>query len=655
MTKEEAREKIEKLKKLISHHSYLYYVLDKPELSDSSWDSLFSELFDLEKQFPEFITPDSPTQRVSGKPLDKFKKVSHGYPMLSLQDAFSFEEVEEWEERIKKLLTGKQQQNLDYYAELKIDGLAVSLLYEEGIFVRGATRGDGKIGEDITHNLRTVTSIPLKLLKPLTCEIRGEVFITKENFKKFKKEYANPRNLAAGSVRQLDPKITASRRLNFMAWQLLGRKTQSREHEELMELGVKPAPGAFCKNLLEVKKYFESINKDQLPFEIDGLVVGVNEVAIIGELGVTGKSPRGFIAWKFPSEEGITVVEDIKIQVGRTGVLTPVAILRPVQVRGVTISRATLHNKDEIQRLGLKIGDTVIVTRAGDVIPDVKRVLKELRNGKEKNFLMPRNCPVCNEKIIEDPIKKDSSGGGILLRCVNLKCPARKRRNMYYFSSRPAFNIEGLGPKIINALLNNGLIQDAADIFDLKEGDLVAMERFGEKSAGNLVRAIELARKISLPRFIVALGIMHIGEETAQVLSRQFGTLANLKKASLKELERVEEVGPVVAQSIYEWFRNEHNKDFLIRLLKHVYIEKYKAPLATKLAGKKFVLTGTLLTMAREDAKIRIRELGGKTSEAVSKKTSYVVVGDEPGAKLEQAEKLGVKILKEEEFIKMIS
>jgi len=436
--------------------------------------------------------------------------------------------------------------------------------------------------------------------------------------------------------------------LGFMAWQMLGKETQSAEHGQLPELGVKPVPGKFCKNLSEVKEYFESIKREKLNYEIDGLVVGVDDVVLADELGVAGKAPRAFIAWKFPSEEGVTMVKDIKIQVGRTGVLTPVAVLEPVQVRGVTISRATLHNKDEIRRLGLKIGDSVIVGRAGDVIPDVKKVLKELRTGREKTFKMPVKCPVCGAKVTEDE-------RGILLKCPDINCSSRKRRKMYYFSSRPAFNIEGLGPKIIDALLDSGLIQDAADIFELKEGDLVPLERFGEKSAANLVRAIGRVRKISLPRFITALGIMHVGEETAQVLAGRFGTLDKLRKTGKEELEWVEDVGPVVGESIYDWFRDARNKNFLARLLKYIVVEKYRPVEKGKLTGKKFVLTGTLFSMARDEAKARIKELGGRTAESVSVKTDYVVCGKEPGTKAERAKKLGVKILTEQEFIKLVS
>lgn len=654
MDKAVIKERIEKLRKLINHYSYLYHVLDKSEISDAAWDSLKKELADMESRYPEFITSDSPTQRVSGKPLDKFKKVAHLSPMFSLQDAFSFEEIKEWEERIKKIAGYEKSGEVDYYAELKIDGLAISLVYEKGLFARGATRGDGKIGEDVTQNLKTIASIPLRLRKEIDCEIRGEVYITKKNFKKFAGEYANSRNLAAGSVRQLDSKITFLRNLSFMAWQFLGSGKQSDESEFLTELGIKPVPGKYCKNLEEVKKYFESVRRGRLNYEIDGIVISVNDSKLKSGLGVAGKSPRGAIAWKFPAKEAVSVVKDIKIQVGRTGVLTPVAILEPVPIKGVVVSRATLHNKDEINRLNLKIGDTVVVSRAGDVIPDIVRVLTELRTGKEKSFKMPAKCSVCGEKTEEDE-------GGILIRCINKKCPSRQRRHLAYFASRSAFNIEGLGPKIIDALLDNGLIQDAADFFSLEEGDLLPLERFAEKSAVNLVKSIRDKKKISLPRFIIALGINHVGEQTAYALAEKFGTLEKLKKSSAEELRGMKDIGPVSAKSIYDWFKDDYNASFLDRILKHVKVEKIEAGAGggigvagARFAGKKFVFTGSLSSMARNEAKNIVRRLGGEVSESVSLETDYVVAGEEAGLKYKKAQKLNIRILNEKEFLDMI-
>lgn len=682
MNRQEAKERIEKLKKVINRHRYLYHVLDKPEISDAAFDTLKNELEELEFKFPDLITPDSPTQRVGGKALAKFEKVNHEIPMLSLSDAFSVEELREWEERIRKLVP---REKLDYFCELKLDGLAVSLEYKKGMFIRGATRGDGKIGEDVTQNLKTIPSIPLRLRTPEEkeirglgfsleqtkkiikaaeegiIEVRGEAIMTKKTFeelnKKFKKEkmplLANPRNAAAGSIRQLDPKITASRKLDCYIYSLvtdLGQTRHEQEHGLAKFLGFKTiSHNKFCRNLEEIIEFHRKMSKERekLPFEIDGIVVVVDKVDLQKKLGVVGKAPRWMIAYKFSPKEATTIVEDIKVQVGRTGVLTPVAILRPVEIGGVTVSRATLHNEDEIKRLGLKIGDTVIVARAGDVIPDVLKVIPGLRTGKEKNFHMPKYCPICGKKVLKDE-------GGVILRCVNKKCPSRQRRSLYYFASKSAFDIEGLGPKSINLLLDEGLIEDPADIFDLKEGDLIPLERFGEKSAQNLVKSIQSRRTISLPRFLIGLGILHIGERTAQDLSEHFGSLNAIKEATFENLEKIENIGPKVARSVYDWFGDDNNKKFLNKLLKQVKIEKYR-PQSGKLKGKLFVLTGSLSAMPREEAKTKIQELGGKTSESVSKEVDYLVVGEEPGSKLDKAKKLGIKILDEKEFLKMIS
>ncbi|MFN3302004.1 MAG: NAD-dependent DNA ligase LigA, partial [Patescibacteria group bacterium] len=536
LTKQEAKKRIEKLRKEIQHHDYLYYVLDKPEISDAAYDSLKRELIELEKQFPEFITPDSPTQRIGGKPLEKFEKVKHKIPMLSLQDAMDEKELMDWEERIKKLLAPSEK--LDYFVELKMDGLAVSLIYKNGIFFKGATRGDGFTGEEITQNLKTIKSIPLRLrleelekflkkkIKVSEIEIRGEAFMSKKAFLEVNEEqkkkgeplFANPRNAAAGSIRQLDPKITASRKLDFYGYQIvtdIGQKTHQEVHQFLKILGFKENPyNKFCQNLNEVIDFHQKISKlrEKLPYEIDGIVVTVNDNKIFEKLGVVGKTPRGSIAFKFPGIEATTKVKDIIVQIGRTGKLTPVALLEPVKVGGVTISRATLHNEDEIKRLDVRIGDTVIVQRAGDVIPDIKSVIKNLRTGKEKKFSMPKKCPICGSKVY----RKE---GEVDYYCSNKNCFATQRRYLYHFVSKKAFDIEHLGPKIIDQLVNEGLIKDAADIFSLTQGDLEPLERFAEKSAQNLVEAIKKAKKIPLTRFIYALGIRHVGEENASLLA----------------------------------------------------------------------------------------------------------------------------------------
>lgn len=662
MEKQQAKSRIEKLKKLINHHRYLYHVLDKQEISDSALDSLKRELFNLEQKFPEFVTPDSPTQRVGGEPLKSFKKVKHPERMLSFNDGFSNEDLENWLERISKLLTEKEKKELDFYCELKIDGLAIELIYKKGFFEVGSTRGGGVIGEDITQNLKTIDAIPLVIENKKHIVVRGEVFITKKEFErinKLQKEkglpvYANPRNIAAGSVRQLDPKITAQRKLDSFAYELLtemGQKTHEEKHKILHQLGFKTNKhNKYCRNLEEVFAFREKWIKqrERLDYEIDGVVVIVNDNRIFEKLGVVGKAPRGAIAFKFPQSQVTTKVLDIKVQVGRTGAITPVAVLEPAQVSGITITRATLHNEDEIKRLGIKIGDTVVVGRAGDVIPDIVRVLTELRAGKEKNFRMPELCPSCQTKLIKPE-------GEALWRCPNPKCFARQRRNFYHFVSKSAFNIDGLGSKIIDKLLDEGLVQDPSDLFDLKEGDIAPLERFAEKSAENLINSIKRRKEIDLARFIYALGIRNIGEETAIDLAKKFGSLDRIKKAKFEDFDLISNIGPVVSKSIYDWFQNKNNLKFLEKLEKSVRIENYKLQAINyKLAGKTFVLTGGLESMTRDEAKERIRGLSGDVSSSVSSKTDYVVAGSEPGSKIDKAKKLGVKIITEKEFLGLI-
>ncbi len=688
MIKQEARERIEKLKKLINHHRYLYHVLDKPEISDEALDSLKKELFDLEQNFPEFITPDSPTQRIGGKPLDKFNKVKHLSLMLSFNDAFSQQDMEDWLERILKLLPPEESKKIDFYCELKIDGLAIELTYKKGVLVTGSTRGDGLVGEDVTQNLKTIDAIPLKLrgeeaIKDLRQEeisseitsalpkslemrivARGEVFISRKEFEKVnigqvKKDlltFANPRNMAAGSIRRLDPKVTATRRLDSFAYDLVtdvGQETHEEKHNILKALGFKVNHyNKYYKNLKEVFEFHEYCQKirEKMPYEIDGIVVIVNSNKIFEKLGVIGKAPRGAIAFKFPGKQATTKVLDIKVQVGRLGSLTPVAILKPIQVGGVTISRATLHNEDEIKRLDVRIGDTVIVGRAGDVIPDVISVLGELRTGKEKKFLMPQNCPVCGKKITK-------AEGEVVARCLNPRCPAKEKRYFYHFISKGVFNILGLGPKIVERLLEEGLISDPADLFTLEEGDLLPLERFAEKSAKNLITEIKGKKKISLSRFIYGLGIRNVGEETAINLAEYFGSLEKLKNVSLEDLQKIRDIGPVVAKSIYEWFAEKKNLEFLDKLDK-VGIKILKTGFAPvkikKLTETNIVLTGSLESMSREEAKNKIRDLGGDISESVSKMTSFVVAGKDPGSKLEKAKKLGVKIINEKEFLDLL-
>lgn len=677
MTKQEAKERIEKLKKEISYHRYLYHVLDRQEISDAALDSLKHELYKLEQEYPEFITFDSPTQRVGGKPLDKFEKVRHKMPMLSIEDVFSEEELKDWQERIRKLVP---HEKFDYFAELKIDGFAISLVYKNGIFVEGSTRGDGVIGENVTQNLKTIESIPLKLevhgkmpnkkieekVEELIghgeIEVRGEVYMDRQAFNKVNKErekqklppYANPRNTAAGSIRQLDPKLAASRDLKFLAYDLVtdfGQIIHQAEHQITAALGFRTDEGKYCKNREEIVVFWKKIMKERekLPFQIDGVVVSVNNNRIFNKLGAVGKARRGMIAFKFPAKQATTVVKDIRVQVGRTGALTPVAYLEPVQLGGTTISRATLHNEDEIKRLGVKIGDTVIIQRAGDVIPDIAQVLSRLRTGKEKEFHMPAKCPACGSKIIRPK-------GEVIHRCSNPHCGAIQRENLYHFVSKKAFDMVGLGPKIIDQLMDEGLVSTPPDIFELEEGDLLPLERFAEKSASKLIASIQKSKTISFNKFIFALGIRHIGEETAIDLANRFGNINGLKKASIEDLFKVKDIGEVMAKSIYNWFRHKRNLKLLEKLAKvGVRIQYPKFQVSRfKFQDKTFILTGELESMSREEAKEKIRQLGGDVSSSVSKNTDFVVAGKEPGSKYDKAKKLRVKIIDEKEFLKLL-
>ena len=665
MIKQDAKKRIDKLKNEIEHHRFLYHVQDTQEISDAALDSLKHELFELEQQYPDLITPDSPTQRVGGSPLDKFTKVKHSQPILSLEDVFSPEEVVKWSEKNQKIVQGPY----DYFCELKLDGLTAVLTYQDGILVRGATRGDGKIGEDVTQNLKTIESIPLKLktqnskLKiPRLFEVRGEVVMTKKVFEKINQEqqknglpiYANPRNVASGTIRQLDSKIVASRKLNYFAYEIItdvGQKTHEEVHQILDSLGFKTNPNCeHCENLNEVDRYLNKWEnkRTKLDYQTDGVVIVINDVASQKKLGSVGKAERWMSAYKFPAEQATTIVEDIKIQVGRLGTLTPVALLKSVRLAGSTVSRATLHNQDEINRLDVKIGDTVIIQKAGDIIPDIIKVLINLRTGKEKSFKMPVNCPIC-----QSPVKKLPEE--VNYYCTNKKCFAVEKERLIHFVSKKAFNIDGLGPKIIEQLINEGLLISPADLFKLTPGDLKPLERFAEKSAQNLVEAIQGAKKIELAKFIYALGIRHVGEETAIQLANYFGSLKKIQEASFEELESINDVGTVVAQSICDFF---HDKDHL-KLLEElenigVHVSYIVDRVSKRLNGKSFVLTGTLKSLSRDEVKDKIRQAGGQVSSSVSKKTDYVVVGEEPGSKYNKAKQLGVKIISEKEFLELL-
>lgn len=687
MDKEKAGQRIEKLRQEINRHRYLYHVLNRQEISDAVLDSLKHELTRLEERFPDLITADSPTQRVAGKALAGFKKVKHRSPMLSLNDAFSEEELKEWEKRIQKLLPPSAQ--LDYFAEIKVDGFAISLIYENGILKTASTRGDGIIGEDVTENIKTIESVPLRLheLKdvahekevkkilrdfpfikkalssiPRVLEVRGEIYMTKKSFEAVNREqekmglprFANPRNIAAGSVRQLDPKITASRKLDFLAYDLvtdLGQKTHEEEHLIARLFGFKTVGQTErCQDIGGVTKFWKHILgiREKLPLLIDGIVVQVNLSGLLERLGVVGKAPRGAVAFKFPAEEATTVVKNIIVQIGRTGVLTPVAMLEPIEIGGVIVSRATLHNMDEIERLDVRIGDTVIVRRAGDVIPDIVKALKNLRPNHARQFHMPENF--CGQKVIRPD-------GEVAHRVEHPeKCELVAREKLYHFVSKKAFDIQGLGPKILDRLVEEGLARDPADLFLLKEGHLKPLERFAEKSAENLVRAIQEKKEIELARFIYALGILHVGEETAIDLAKKFWGLEKLSSASEEDLAKMPDIGSVVAKSINQWFKSPENKNFIEKLKRAgVKIKKEKpARRSQKLAGLTFVLTGGLESLTRDEAKARIRELGGEISESVSKKTSYVIAGNDHGSKFEKAKKLGVKTITEREFLKFL-
>lgn len=665
-------ERLNKLKKTIEKHRYLYHILDKQEISDAALDSLKYELAKIEEEYPEFITPDSPSQRVAGEPLKEFEKVVHKVPQWSLGDAFTEEDIVNFDERVKRFLakplpTCDVGKGLAYVCELKIDGLKVVFHYEKGLFVRAVTRGDGKVGEDVTKNIKTIESVPLKLAEPLDIILEGEVWMSKKNFAELNKErekkgeplFANPRNVAAGSIRQLDPKIARERKLDTFIYDIAytnGKMpaTQIEELEFIQHLGFKVNKNfKLCSTVGDIIKYWKEWQKraSKEDYLIDGIVIKVNDRNLQETLGYTGKSPRYAIAFKFPAEQVTTVVEDIVLQVGRTGVITPVAHLRPVSVAGSVVSRATLHNEDEIKRLDVRVGDTVILQKAGDVIPDIVSVVKEMRTGKEKPFFFPKKVATCGG---DGRIEKVS--GQVAYRCVNKNSFAQQKRKFYYFTSKKVFDIEDLGPKIIDQLMESGLISSYEDIFTLKKGDLLNLPRFAEKSADNLISSIEKSKIVALPRLIIALSIPQVGEETANDIAEHFKDIKKIQSASFEELERIDGVGPIVAKSIRDWFEDSDNRHNLDNLLKHIKIKKVVLPVSVNpdFTGKTFVITGTLKSLTRDEAKERIRKIVGKVSSSVSSKTDYVVTGEDAGSKLEKAKKLGVKIISEEEFLKMI-
>jgi DNA ligase (NAD+) len=665
----DAAKEIERLREEIRRHEYLYFVADNPEISDAAFDRLVNQLKKLEAEHPELVTPDSPTQRVGGAPREGFQTVRHKTPMVSLDNAFSFEELEAFDRRVLEL-TGREK--IEYVCEHKFDGLSLSLLYEKGMLVRGVTRGDGTTGEDVTPNVKTIRSIPLSvdaaLLKKAdlhgSFEVRGEALMTRKAFEELNeqqeeqggKRFANPRNAAAGAVRMLDPSITASRRLDFFAYYLLadGRVPKKRHSEVLEALTVLrfkvSKDWKLCQGLEEAERYINrwESKREKLSYQIDGIVIKVDEIAMQSELGFTAKAPRWAIAYKYPAHQETTVVNEIRVQVGRTGVLTPVADLQPVRVGGVTVSSSTLHNMDEIERLGLHAGDTVLVERAGEVIPHVVKVVK---HGKEeRRFRMPEKCPECGTRI-------HRVEGEVAYRCVNVSCPARRRESLLHFAGRHAMNIDGLGDKLVDQQVEKGLVKDFADLYKLDLDSLAGLERMAEKSAQNLLDEIAASKKNSLARLIYALGIRFVGERTAQLLADHFSSMDELAKATEEELKEVTEVGPKVAEGILEFFSEHANRKLIDRLRAAGVNMKSErqAPKSTKFAGKTFVFTGTLARRSREEAEALVAAHGGKAGSSVSKKTSYVVVGADPGSKYDKAKSLGVPILDEAQFEKLLT
>lgn len=678
-------ERIEKLKKAIEHHRYNYHVLDKQEISEEALDSLKHELVEIETQYPQLITGDSPSQRVGGQPLPEFKKVRHEVAQWSFNDAFSPEEMREFDERVKRFLSqaGVIDPKPTYTVEHKIDGLKVVLTYEKGLLKQAATRGNGTVGEDVTENVKRIQSIPLSLTNDASLITEGEIWMAKSTLDKLNRErknknlppFANPRNLAAGSIRQLDPKIVAERRLDSYIYDLSALtgggkkkltipKTQKEELQTLEDLGFKVNKHfRHCKDISEVITYWQEWQK-KMPnqdYWADGVVVKVDERDYQEILGYTGKAPRWGIAFKFPGEEVTTVLEDIVFQVGRMGTVTPVAVLKPVSIGGSTVSRATLHNEDEIKRLDVRVGDTVIVKKAGDVIPDIAGVVAEMRDKNSKPFVWPTHVAACggDGRIERIP-------GQAAWRCVNPDSFEQQKRKLYYFTSKHCFDIDGLGPRIIDLLLEEKLIATPDDIFTIKKGDISNLPRFAEKSANNLIEAIEKARQITLPRFIASLSIPQVGEETAYDLAKYYVAqdpvyasdpklaLKEMMKSTKEDFESIYGVGPVVAQSLYDWFRDDDNKKLVSNLLKHVFIVKENIGGSRPLEGKSFVFTGSLPTLEREEAQSLVRQNGGDVSSSVSKKTSYVVAGEEAGSKFDKARELGVAIITEKEFLKMI-
>ena len=659
MKRKEVKNKIEKLREELRYHEHKYHVLDNPEISDAEYDEMMNELKKLEEKYPEFKSPDSPTQRVGGETLDEFEKVEHKSEMLSLGNAFNGQELRDFANRIYKK-ANIEKDDVDFIVEHKIDGLSAILSYEDGIFNLGATRGNGRIGEDVTKNLKTIGSIPLKLKEKVDLEIRGEVFIKKKDFEKLnerrleedKEAFANPRNAAAGSIRQLDPSIAASRPLSFLPYTLisyeeLGISSHLEALNYIKKLGFK---NNWYKKAEDIDEVIEICNewvdkRDKIDHEIDGMVVKVNNFALREKLGSTSKSPRWAIAFKFPAQKKTTTVKDIKISVGRTGALTPTAILDPVEVDGSTVSRATLHNEDELKRKDVRIGDKVLIQKAGDIIPEVIKVIKDKRDGSEKVFEMPEKCPVCDSEAVREE-------GKAVLRCTNIACPAQRRESILHFVSRDAMNIDGIGESFVDQLLENDLVEDYADLYFLKKEDLLPLERIAEKSANNILTAISESKDRSFNRLLYALGIRYVGQRTARLIADKYHSISSLARANEEDLININEIGPAIAESIVHFFSEEHNKKVIEKLKKAgVKLQKEKSTKESDfLADKRFVFTGGLSGYTRAEASEKVRNAGGRVTSSVSSQTDYVVVGDNPGSKLDKAQELGIEILAEEGF-----
>ena len=669
----DAAKKLETLREEIRQHEYFYYVLDRPEISDLAFDKLMQKLKDLEAENPALITPDSPTQRVGGKPREGFVKVPHSSPMLSLDNTYNEEELRDWERRVHEL-SGRS--DVDYVCELKLDGMSLALIYEDGKLVRGITRGDGSVGEDVTLNVRTVRSVPLSIPKdrlkkagvPVNFEVRGELLMPLAAFKKMNDDreakglavFANPRNATAGTVRQLESKVTAERRLDYFPYMLLenGRTYFDRHSKTLDALHAAGFKVNQNRKLVHgIDEAWEFIlqwegKRDSLPYEIDGIVIKVDRTALQDELGFTGKAPRWAIAYKYAARAGITKLENVRWQVGRTGKLTPVAELLPVFIGGTTVRNATLHNADEIGRLGIKIGDWVQVERGGDVIPKVAKVIDDKEHPRPHNLKdieMPEKCPVCGTKVVR-------TEGEVDYRCVNANCPAKLRETILHFASRGVMNIDGMGDALVTQLTERGLVKNVADIYKLTKADLLSLERMGDKSAQNILDEIEASKKLPLERVIYGLGIRMVGERTAQFLAEHFGSMEGLENASVEELQDVNEVGPRIAESIVEFFSIAANRKLVERLREaKLTLTGEKKQRGTQLAGKTFVLTGTLAHFTRDEAKKMIEDAGGKVTGSVSKKTDYVVAGADAGSKLDKARELGVKVIDEKEMEKIVA